>query len=244
MQAVLFGHNHGVAHSAITQRIQMMHRAMDTDQPTKGEKIVAHLDQDNDGMLSPAELKDTKLGKNMTVDRFARIDANDDGMLDAGELDSIKLRGHGHGHGYGHMHGSDMMKNVVNAQFANYLTEQVEDVDVGTDIASRIMHELDGDHSGELNSEEIAGTRLAQLIGGVFFDIDADKNGALSEQELADFVTNYLLGGADETVPDAAAAAAPVDETPAADDVTNPDAVAGVQETQSTAPEDDAATAV
>ena len=162
----------------------------------------------------------------MTVDRFARIDANDDGMLDAGELDSIKLRGHGHGHGYGHMHGSDMTKKVVNAQFANYLTEQVEDVDVGTDIASRIMHELDGDHSGGLNSEEIAGTRLAQLIGGDFFDIDADKNGALSEQELADFVTNYLLGGADETVPDAAAAAAPVDETPAADDVTNPDAVA------------------
>lgn len=40
----------------------MMHRAMGTDEPTKGEKIVARLDQDDDGMLSPAELKDTKLG--------------------------------------------------------------------------------------------------------------------------------------------------------------------------------------
>ena len=59
-------------------------------QPSRGERLVARNDQNNDGKLSAAELEGTKLGRRMSVDRFARLDRNDDGMLEAYALKNGK----------------------------------------------------------------------------------------------------------------------------------------------------------
>ena len=60
--------------------------------PSRGERLVARNDQNNDGKLSAAELQGTKLGRRMSVDKFARLDRNDDGMLEASELNRKKAR--------------------------------------------------------------------------------------------------------------------------------------------------------
>lgn len=153
--------------------------------PSRGERLVARHDQDNDGKLSPSELKDTRIGRRMSVDRFARLDKNDDGMLAAGELGGKKAR---------RDDGPSLMERVMVARFADHMAEKVELETNGADIADAIMARLDGDESGGLNSEEIAGTRLAEKIGDGFYDLDGDKNGALDKAELNAFITNEYLG--------------------------------------------------
>ena len=134
-------------------------------------------------MLSVSELSDTKLGRRMSVERFANIDANGDEKLDASELDAAKRA----------RHGSAAKESALNAQLADHLTEKIE-IEKQPDVATLVMQRLDGDESGGLNSEEIAGTRLAEIIGGEFYQIDADKNGTLDKAELGGLIANYLTG--------------------------------------------------
>jgi hypothetical protein len=131
------------------------------------------------------------------------MDANSDGRLEAGELDAGKRRGHDHRSGSAHM------ESVVTAKYADFLTEQVKPQVNTPDVATLVLEKLDGDQSGGLNSEEIAGTRLAEIIGGDFYQIDADKDGALNKAELAGFVTEHLLGSAQGNVQDASEAIGP-----------------------------------
>jgi hypothetical protein len=177
--------NHGHSHAQGVTAGRMMARAegANTEAATKGQRIVARNDKDDDGMLSVSELKDTKLGRRMSVERFGSIDTNGDEKLDASELDAAKRA----------RHGSAMKESVLNAQLADHLTEKVE-IDKQPDVATLVMQRLDGDDSGGLNSEEIAGTRLAEIIGSEFYQIDADKNGALDKAELGGFIANYLTG--------------------------------------------------
>lgn len=152
---------------------------------SRGERIVARLDGNDDGKLDIAELAESRLGRKMSVERFARTDTNGDLMLDAAEIDAMR-RG---------KHGTAMREAAMRSRYAAYLAEKVEprETDDG-DVATELIRLLDGDGSGRLNSEEIAGTRLAQLIGGDFFEIDADRNGGLDRAELSGFLTQQLAG--------------------------------------------------
>ena len=153
-------------------------------QPSRGERLVARLDQDNDGKLSVGELKGTRLGEKMSVDRFARLDANDDGLLDAGELNRK---------GRHHKDGPSDVERAMVAKFADLLTERVEPRNLGEEIAKEVLARLDADGSEGLNSEEIAGTRLAEAIGSDFYELDGDKNGALDVAELSAFINDEYL---------------------------------------------------
>ena len=147
---------------------------------SRGERLVARLDADEDGALGIAELAGSRLGKHMTLDRFARLDTNGDDKLDAAELDSLR-RGE---------RGPAGRETAMRAQYAAWLAETVEPA--GDDVAGQVIDLLDTDGNGRLNSEEIAGTRLAQIIGGDFYRLDGDRNGALDTAELADFLAERL----------------------------------------------------
>lgn len=200
MLVATHGQNHAIGRHHVAQSAQIMQREMASEGPSRGERLVARLDQDRDGALSPSELKDTKFGNRMSIDKFARLDANSDGMLEAGELDAMKK----HGRKHENHTGPGMMESIVRAQYADYLAEKTDADDGMADVAARVIEKLDGDQSGGLNSEEIAGTRLAKLIAGDFYQIDADKNGALSRTELSGFIADHLLGQSSETIPDPA----------------------------------------
>ncbi|CUH63171.1 hypothetical protein TG4357_00516 [Thalassovita gelatinovora] len=64
--------------------------SQETQESTRGEKLVARLDQDQDGGISAEELKDTRLGRRMSVDTFSKIDDDNDGKLTADEIDSFR----------------------------------------------------------------------------------------------------------------------------------------------------------
>lgn len=162
-------------------------RAGGEDGATRGERTVARLDQDGDGKLSLSELEGSRLGRKLTVDRFARLDADDDGMLGADEIDNGRGR-----HGRASGHGGAVAENVVLAQLADYLTERV--APEINPLTTEVLARLDGDESGAVNSEEIAGTRLAELIGAGFYDLDADRSGALDAAELNGFIEAEILG--------------------------------------------------
>jgi Ca2+-binding EF-hand superfamily protein len=157
-----------------------------TGPSSRGERLVARNDQDNDGKLSPAELQGTKLGRRMSVDRFASLDRNDDGMLEASELSRRTGRG---------SDSPSMMEQVVVARFANYLAAKPE-TEVKPDaskVADAVLARLDKDGSTGLNSEEIAGSRLAEKLGSGFYELDRDKNGALDKEELTAFISKAFL---------------------------------------------------
>lgn len=153
--------------------------------PNRGERLVARHDQNDDGRLSAAELEGTRLGKRLSVDRFARLDGNGDGMLEAGELGRARPGG---------AEGPSVLERVMIARFADHLAEAPDEGSLGEDIAEAVIARLDRDGSGALNSEEIAGTRLADKIGAGFYDLDADRNGALDMAELGAFVEREFLG--------------------------------------------------
>jgi len=181
----LESHAHGHFHhrkalQAFADRNEGAHQ----NRPSRGERIVARLDQNDDGQLGISELADTKFGRRMSVDGFARLDRNGDSMLDAAELDKGMFR----------RRGSAMIEAAMRARFADHLAEKLPDNDAEDDVASMVIQRLDADESGALNSEEIAGTRLAKAIGGEFYNIDADKNGALDKAELSNFIAGHLSG--------------------------------------------------
>ncbi len=213
-------HHHGVAHLRPSDSTKAMLKDMAEAAPSRGKRLVARLDRDGDGAIGLGELQDTKLGRRMKVDHFARLDGNGDGALDAAEIDAGRGRGHKYGH-YNHAQGPAMMESVVRANYADFLAQRMPAEDDGPrDVAARVIDRLDGDGSGALNSEEIAGTRLAGMIGDGFHALDADKNGALDEGELTGFVTEHLLGApADGIAPSTASADDAV--TDAAPDVTD-----------------------
>ena len=114
--------------------------------PSRGERLVARNDQNNDGKLSTAELQGTKLGRRMSVDKFARLDRNDDGMLEASELDRKRAR---------RSEGPSMMEQVVVARFADFLAAKPEPQPKpdASKIAEAVLARLDKDDSAGLNSE-------------------------------------------------------------------------------------------
>ena len=123
----------------------------------------------------------------MSVDRFARLDSNEDGMLEASELNRKSAR---------RAAGPSIVEQVVVARFADYLTAKPEAVvkPDGAKVAEAVLARLDKDGSGGVNSEEIAGTRLAEKLGSGFYEADGDKNGALDKDELKTFISNAYLG--------------------------------------------------
>jgi len=94
--------------------------------------------------------------------------------------------------------GSGQVEQALIAKFADLLAEKLPPPDPGADIAKALLARLDADDSGALNSEEIAGTRLAQAIGSDFYELDSDRNGALDKAELSAFITDQYLGSAQE----------------------------------------------
>lgn len=155
---------------------------------SRGERIVARLDGNDDGKLDIAELAESRLGRKLSVERFARVDGNGDMMLDAAEIDAMR-RG---------KHGTASREAAMRTRHAAYLAEKVETPAAEDgDVAAEVIRLLDADGSGRLNSEEIAGTRLAHLIGGDFYEIDADRNGGLDRGELAGYLAERLTGESD-----------------------------------------------
>lgn len=203
MQIGTLAHGHMATPDNLAGKSRIPPPAAGGEPPSRGERLVARLDGDADGAISLAELAGSRLGRRTSVDRFARMDANGDSRLDAGELDAAR-RGH---------RGAAMQENAMRQRFANYLAARVDEPDRGTDVAGRVLERLDSDDSGGLNSEEIAGTRLADLIGGDFYAIDGDRNGALDRSELAGFLTVHVLGAGDQALP-VADAGAPLDDAP------------------------------
>lgn len=206
--------------------------------PSRGERLVGRLDRDNDGKLGLSEIADSKLGRRMTVDRFARLDTNGDNALDARELGDRP--GKGLGWAWGARAREAMMQNVVTAQMADYLTQRVPEAMPGEDLVNAVIARLDADGSGALNSEEIAGTRLAEKIGAGFYDLDGDRSGTLDTAELGAFIRAEVLGLADPATPPEAAAVADVATTdPVTETVT--DAPAELAENAETGQVGDAA---
>lgn len=184
------GHAWGHAHAHV--REAMMHRAEASEGQSKGERLVARIDGNEDGKLSIGELRDTKIGRRMSVDQFAKIDSNSDGMLEAGELDAAReARPEATQERRERLYSAAGAESAVRANMAEYLMEKVDDG--SADVAARVIKGLDADESGALNSEEIAGTRLAELLGDGFYALDADKNGALGKEELAGFIAEKLM---------------------------------------------------
>lgn len=155
---------------------------------TRGERLMARLDSDGDGKLGLSELEGTRFGKKLSVDRFARLDANRDGALDAGEIDAQRGRG------------QPSPESVVVAKMADFLTEKTEPQ--VNPLTSEVLRRLDGDQDGNLSSDEIAGTRLADAIGDGFGGFDTDENAGLSASELNAFIENEILGLTQPSVPD------------------------------------------
>lgn len=209
--SIVSGHAHSQVREAVMQRVQSSAQRVEaSDKPTKGERLVARMDADNDNKLSISELRDTKMGRRMSVDRFAKLDANSDGMLEAKEFDAARqarleaaeARRESEARQERaaraareapreNMQSSAATESAVRANMAEYLMEKVDDGSI--DVAERVLEGLDADKSGGLNSEEIAGTRLAELVGDGFYKLDEDKNGALDKKELAGFIAESLM---------------------------------------------------
>ena len=118
-------------------------------------------------------------------------------------------KGRGHGYAYGFGQGASS-ESVVLAKIADALAAKAEPepAPAGETLAKMLIERLDGDGSGALNSEEIAGTRLAEKIGDKFYGLDGDKSGTLDVAELRAFIEEAVLGLAE-----------PADEAEDADDV-------------------------
>ncbi len=185
MNIEAIGINSALGHAQTRMGESTTHRVETATKKSESERFVTLNDSDNDGKLNINELRETKLGKRMSVERFAKLDANSDGMLEAKEFDQAeKSKDHRN-------HSNISMESAVRAKMANYLIAKVES-DPASDVAQRVINGLDGDGSGGLNSEEIAGTKLAGLIGDTFFSLDADKSGALDQAELAGYIADRL----------------------------------------------------
>ena len=118
-------------------------------------------------------------------------------------------------------YGAEAMKNAMTTKMADYFTEKVSAPptieEQSLDVAKEIIRRLDADMNGSLNSEEIAGTRLAEKIAEGFYGLDGDKTGTLDVDELYGFILEELKNQTvAETVPDEASGdTAEAAETPA-----------------------------
>lgn len=139
---------------------------------------------------------------------FQKLDRDGDGTLSRAEFGDRP--GKGIGWAWGARAKEAMMQNVVTAQMADYLTEQVPAAMPGEDLVNEVIARLDADGSGALNSEEIAGTRLAEKIAAGFYDLDGDRSGTLDTAELGAFIRAEVLGLADPAAPPAEDPAAAV----------------------------------
>lgn len=184
------GQAHGFGHGRMGANAPWMAQGAAGQQPSRGARVVGKLDQDGDGKLGLNELKDTRFGSRLSVDRFAQLDTNQDGALDAAEIDAGRKSRHA-------------VESAVTMQMRGGASAQ-------------IVAGLDRDQSGGLNSEEIAGTRLADLIGTGFGTVDANRNGALDATELSSFLAGALTAPATADAPPAAGAQATTGTTPAA----------------------------
>lgn len=183
----------------------------DTGPMSRGERIVGRLDQNGDGKLALNELAESKIGQKLTVARMAKMDANGDGMLEASEFGS-RRSGEAADATTAPISDTDAAvpaavpsetENAVIAQMADYYTAPVRVLDPEVDakaeaLAKEIIKRLDADGSGKLNSEEIAGTRLAEKIGEGFYNLDADKSGGLDIDELFGFLYDEIMTLAEE----------------------------------------------
>lgn len=180
-------HSNGLGHAygrlAIPQRIEP------PGELGRGDRLVLQHDKEEDGRLSPSEIDGTRLGRKITEDRFAKIDAHGDGGLEAGELNGARTDGRP---------GSGLMEQVVMARLADFFAGKVEADTGAARIATEVLERLDRDGSGALNSEEIAGTRLAEAIGDRFYRLDGDRTGTLNAKEIGEFVVDYLVGRSGE----------------------------------------------
>lgn len=162
--------------------------------------------------VSPMQARDGAEGPRN--DRlFQKLDRDGDGQLSKAEFGDRP--GKGIGWAWGARAKEAMMQNIVTAQMADYLTEQVPSALPGEELVNEVLSRLDADGSGALNSEEIAGTRLAEKIGAAFYDLDGDRSGTLDAAELGAFIRAEVLGLAD---PVAAVAEEAAEEDVAATD--------------------------
>lgn len=222
----------------------------------RGEKIVARLDQDGDGKLGLNELAGTRIGKKMTVDRMARMDANGNGMLEASEFNRRKgvaasdaaaaaqakaapaeTVADGKPGAVEKPAQKPSTEAAIIAQMADYYAAKVSPEDQikarAEALAQELVKRLDADGSGKLNTEEIAGTRLAEKIGEGFYKLDADRNGGLDLEELFGFLRQELMAQAEKGDWGAAAEGAktPAGETPVAVDTSAETALEQVKAT-------------
>ena len=160
-----------------------------SSRPSRGERLVEKFDSDGNGKIAMAELEGTRLGKRMSVDRFARLDRDGDLELSADELN------HGRrGKGYAFGHFSKVAEASVLSQIADALAASAEAESQEDTLADLVIDRLDSDDSGALNSEEVAGTKLANLIGADFYTLDADKSGTLDKAELSELLREKVFG--------------------------------------------------
>lgn len=94
--------------------------------------------------------------------------------------------------GMHHIGGKGLGIHVIMAKFADQLAGQPDGTAHGTGMVSTLISPLDRDGSMSLSSEEIAGTRLGQMIGDGFASIDTDSNGSLNSDELLAFIGSHL----------------------------------------------------
>ncbi len=113
---------------------------------------------------------------------------------------------------------ADTMKSAVTAKMADYYTEKVATAptieEQSLDVAKEIIRRLDSDMNGQLNSEEIAGTRLAEKIAEGFYGLDGDKTGTLDVDELYGFILDELKN---QSVAEAVPGEVPEDNAEAAE---------------------------
>lgn len=96
---------------------------------------------------------------------------------------------HGAAEGYGV--GVDRQQEIE--KLADHLASPASGQSVSEALADAVITRLDGDQSGALNSEEIAGTHLADTIADGFYELDADQSGTLDRAELSGFLAHNGL---------------------------------------------------
>ena len=115
-------------------------------------------------------------------------------------------------------YGAEAMKNAMTTKMADYFTEKVSAPptieEQSLDVAKEIIRRLDADMNGSLNSEEIAGTRLAEKIAEGFYGLDGDKTGTLDVDELYGFILDELKN---QSVAEAVPGEVPEDNAEAAE---------------------------
>lgn len=157
------------------------------------DRHASEIDRGNDGKLSATKLQDARPGQRTSVESINRMGLDALGKLEVAAVARSDTQKDAT---------PSMVESLTIANFADYLAERVDPAKQAEDIANGVISRLDRDGSEGLNSEEIAGSRLAEDIGAGFYEVDADKNGTLDTAELSDFIAReYLRGQQVEATP-------------------------------------------